>query len=107
MNELKNTATAVGNYNNISTTLVSNIATVNIVDGLSLVKSADKTNWNSGDLMYTITINNETENNYEKPVITDIIDTSLVTFIDGSVTIDGTKATSSEYKYDEQTHINR
>ena len=42
MNELKNTATAVGNYNNISTTLVSNIATVNIVDGLSLVKSADK-----------------------------------------------------------------
>ena len=25
-------------------------------------------------------------------------------FIDGSVTIDGTKATSSEYKYDEQTH---
>ena len=101
MNELKNTATAVGNYNNISTTL---IATVNIVDGLSLVKSADKTNWNSGDLMYTITINNETENNYEKPVITDIIDTSLVTFIDGSVTIDGTKATSSEYKYDEQTH---
>jgi len=104
MNELKNTATAVGNYNNISTTLVSNIATVNIVDGLSLVKSADKTNWNSGDLMYTITINNETENNYEKPVITDIIDTSLVTFIDGSVTIDGTKATSSEYKYDEQTH---
>ena len=49
-------------------------------------------------------INNETENNYEKPVITDIIDTSLVTFIDGSVTIDGTKATSSEYKYDEQTH---
>jgi uncharacterized repeat protein (TIGR01451 family) len=101
MNELKNTATAVGNYNNISTTLVSNIATVNIVDGLSLVKSADKT---SGDLMYTITINNETENNYEKPVITDIIDTSLVTFIDGSVTIDGTKATSSEYKYDEQTH---
>ena len=51
MNELKNTATAVGNYNNISTTLVSNIATVNIVDGLSLVKSADKTNWSSGDLM--------------------------------------------------------
>ena len=52
----------------------------------------------------SLSINNETENNYEKPVITDIIDTSLVTFIDGSVTIDGTKATSSEYKYDEQTH---
>ena len=42
MNELKNTATAVGNYNNISTTLVSNIATVNIVDGKVYINDSEE-----------------------------------------------------------------
>lgn len=42
MNELNNTATSIGNYNNIPTSLTSNVSVVNIIDGLSLTKEADK-----------------------------------------------------------------
>lgn len=52
MNKLNNIATAVGNYNNISTSLTSNLSVVNIVDGLILTKDADKKNWSSGNLTY-------------------------------------------------------
>lgn len=87
MNELNNTATSVGNYNNISTALTSNTSVVNIIEGLTLIKEADKTNWSGGNLKYTITVNNQTDKTYEKPVITDVIDTDLVEFINGSVII--------------------
>lgn len=104
MNELNNTATAVGNYNSIPTSITSNTSVVNLVEGLSLVKEADKTNWIDGNLTYTITVSNNAENTYEKPIITDVINTDLVEFVDGSVKIDGVSATSSQYNYDSQTH---
>ena len=62
MNELNNIATAVGNYNNISTSLTSNLSVVNIVDGLILTKDADKKNWSSGNLTYTIEIEQMNQN---------------------------------------------
>ena len=37
MNELKNTATAVGNYNNIPTSLTSNISVVKMIDVFTLL----------------------------------------------------------------------
>ena len=104
MNELNNTATAVGNYNNISTSLTSNTSTVNIIEGLTLTKTADKINWSNENLTYTLTIDNQTDNNYAKPVITDIIDNTLVDFIDGSVTINGVEATKQQYNYDNANH---
>lgn len=104
MNELNNTATSVGNYNNISTVLTSNTSVVNIIEGLTLIKEADKTNWSGGNLKYTITVNNQTDKTYEKPVITDVIDTDLVEFINGSVIIDGIEASTSQYRYDNDTH---
>lgn len=42
MNELTNTVIAVGNYNNIPTQLTSNTSIVNMIEGLSLTKEADK-----------------------------------------------------------------
>lgn len=104
MNELNNTATSIGNYNNIPTSLTSNTSVVNMIEGLSLVKDADKQNWGSGNLTYTITITNQTDKAYTKPVITDIIDTNLVEFVEDSVTIDNVKASESQYKYDTANH---
>lgn len=105
MSELNNSVTAVGNYNSVPTTITSNVSVVNLVDGLSITKEADKTNWVDGNLTYTIVVKNDAESSYEKPVVTDIIDTASVDFVDGSVTIDGTLATSgSQYSYDSNTH---
>ena len=104
MNELNNTATSVGNYNNISTALTSKTSVVNIIEGLTLIKEADKTNWSGGNLKYIITVNNQTDKTYEKPVITDVIDTDLVEFINGSVIINGIEASTSQYRYNNDTH---
>ena len=93
MNELNNIALAKGNYNNIPTLLTSNKFTVNLTNGLTIItKEANKINWTSGNLTYTITIINKTNKSYEQPIVTDIIDTSLVDFIEGSVKIDNVTA---------------
>ena len=89
---LNNTATAVGTYNEISTSLTSNVSVVNMISGLSMTKSADKVNWADGYLTYTVTINNQSTETYVAPVITDIIDTALVA------------ATGSQYSYTSGTH---
>ena len=104
MNVLNNIVTSVGNYNNIPTSLTSNVSTVSMVEGLTLTKDADKKNWTSGDLTYTIVIDNKTDTAYENPKITDVIDDSLVEFVNDSVTINGVAATSSQYNYDDASH---
>lgn len=104
MNELNNTATATGTYNSVPTSLTSNATVVNMIDGLTLVKSADKKNWVDGNLTYTITINNQTANSYEAPVVKDVLEDSLVEFVTDSVTINGVIADKSKYSYDEGTH---
>lgn len=102
--QLSNLATAVGTYNSIPTSITSEALVVNMISGLTITKTADKQSWADGLLTYTITINNGASENYTKPVVTDVIDNTLVDFVDGSVTIDGTKATSSQYSYDNTTH---
>lgn len=104
MNELNNTAEAIGSYNNIPTSLTSNTSVVNMVEGLTLTKEADKKNWTGGQLTYIITLDNQTDKDYVQPIITDTIDTNLVNFVPGSVTIDGIVAEASKYNYDDATH---
>ena len=104
MSELNNVVTAAGTYNSIPTSLTSNASVVNIIEGLTITKSADKTNWTNGNLTYTIILENKAEYTYEKPIVTDIIDTTLVDFIEGSVTINNATATTSQYNYDTGTH---
>lgn len=103
MNELNNIVTAVGNYNGIATTITSNNVVVNMIDGLTILMSANKTNWADGNLEYTIVINNSTDTSYNEVKVTDVIDTNLVTFITDSVTINNASASSSEYTYDAET----
>ena len=88
-----------GIINRQTTTLTSNTLEVNVINGLTAVKSADKTSWADGALTYTLTINNTTGQTYTSPVITDTLDTTLVTFVPDSVTINGSTATSSQYTY--------
>lgn len=102
-NTLNNTVTALGNYNNIPTSITSLASVVTMISGLTITKSADKEVWADGLLTYTIVLDNEATESYTSPVITDVIDTSLVSFVDGSLTIDGVTATSSEYTYTEDT----
>ena len=103
MSELFNTVTSLGNYNSIPTSLTSNTSVVNIIEGLTISKEADKKNWSDGNLTYTITIDNTTDTSYESVVVEDAIDTSLVELILESITINGAKAQTSEYSYENNT----
>ena len=102
--ELTNIATATGTYNNLPTSMTSDTSAVALIEGLTITKTADQTSWVNGPLTYTITIDNQATETYATPVITDIIDTTLVSFVPDSVYIDGTKAETSHYNYDEDTH---
>lgn len=102
--ELSNIATALGNYNSIPTSITSEATLVTIVNGLTITKSADKTIWADGALTYTIKVDNQAKETYTSPVVTDILNGTLVSFVDGSVTIDGTTATSSEYNFESGTN---
>ena len=101
--ELKNTVSATGNINEIPTLIDSEANVVTMLSGLTITKTADKTVWADGLLTYTITISNQTTVSYVTPVITDILDTNLVNFVDDSVTIDGVKATAEEATFDTTT----
>lgn len=104
MNELYNTVSSVGNYDNIPTSLTSNTSVVNMIEGLTLLKEADKQNWSDGYLTYKITLDNTTDKSYDSPVITDVIDNSLIDFVEDSVIIDDVKADASKYNYDSDNH---
>ena len=101
--ELNNTVTAVGNYNDVPTSITSAVSVVTMIDGLTIVKSSDKQNWADGNLTYTIIISNQAEKPYNSPEVKDILDTSLVDFVENSVTIDGKTAEQSDYAYDDGT----
>ena len=101
--QLSNTATVLGEYNNIPTSISSQALVVTMIDGLTVTKTADKMIWADGILTYTILVDNKATETYTSPKITDILNTTLVSFVSDSVTIDGVKATTVKYTYDEST----
>lgn len=105
MNELSNISKTSGTYNDIPTILTFNTSIVNVIDDLSFIKEADMENWGSGNLTYTITLDNQTDKTYTNPIITDQIDSSLALFVPGSVTINGQAVQQGEYSYDCNTHM--
>lgn len=100
-NNLSNTVTVLGNYNEIPTSISSQALVVAMIDGLTVTKKADKMVWADGVLTYTIEVDNKALESYTSPIITDILDISLVSFVNDSVTIDGTKAEESKYTYND------
>lgn len=102
--ELSNTVRAVGNYNNVPTSITSAVSVVTMISGLTITKTADKPVWADGNLTYSIVINNQAEKDYVTPEITDVLDSNLIEFVPESVTVDGVKAETSSYSYNEGTH---
>ena len=101
--QLTNTASVLGEYNSVPTTITSEALVVTMLDGLTVTKTADKRVWADGNLTYTILVDNKSTESYTNPTITDILDTTLVTFVPESVTIGGQKAETSQHSYDEAT----
>lgn len=100
-NNLSNTVTVLGNYNEIPTSISSQALVVAMIDGLTVTKTADKMVWADGVLTYTIEVDNKALESYTSPTITDVLDISLVSFVNDSVTIDGAKAEESKYTYND------
>lgn len=100
---LSNTVKAVGNYNDIPTSITSAATVVTMINGLTITKTADKQVWADGNLTYTIIIENKSDNSYNTPEIKDVLDENLIEFVQDSVTIDGQKASSSDYEFDSST----
>lgn len=98
--KLSNIANVTGTYDSVPTTLTSEAVITEMITGLTIVKVADKQNWASGNLTYTITITNGAENAFETPTITDTLDPALIKLVADSVEVDGTKA---EYNYSDTT----
>ena len=101
--ELRNIVGVTGNYSNVPTSITSAASVVTVVNGLSITKTADKNIWADGVLTYTIVVTNDADKTYETPTITDVLDTNLIDFVEGSVTIDGVSATSSNHNYNSAT----
>ncbi len=102
--ELLNTASAVGTYNGLPTEITSEAVAVQIIDGLTITKTADKESWGNGLLTYTISIQNTASESYVAPIVTDVIDTTLVNFVPDSVYIDDVKADNTQFNYNDTTH---
>ncbi len=106
MNELTNIATSVGTYESLSTEMTTEAVVTQLVDDLNITKTANRESWATGNLTYTITIDNQSTNPYESPVVTDTVDPTLATLVDGTVTINGTPATSpTDYTFDAGTGL--
>lgn len=101
--ELNNTATVLGNYNNIPTEISTQTLVVTMLTGLTVTKTADKLIWSEGNLTYKIEINNATNEPYTSPVITDILNPSLITLVKETIKVDDTPLEESQYTYDENT----
>lgn len=86
---LENNADIVGSSNNIPLKLTTNVS-VNLVSGLKVTISADKKYWADGNLTYIVVLTNNSEYLYEKPIITDVLDTALITLVEKSLKIDDT-----------------
>lgn len=101
--ELTNTATVLGNYNSVPTEISTTALVVTMLSGLTVTKSADKPVWSEGNLTYTIEINNATTEDYTSPVITDILNPTLITLVKGSIKVDSTMLEESNYTFEDST----
>ena len=85
--KLSNIANVVGNYDSVPTSLTSEAVITEMIAGLTIVKTADKQNWASGNLTYTVTITNNADSPYETPTFTDTLDPTLIKLVENSVQV--------------------
>lgn len=104
--ELENCSTVFATHDGIPMDLPSNCVLTLMVD-VSVVKSADRKVWATGELTYTVDIKNDnglalTDSRFE-----DLLDPDLIVFVNGSVTVtvNGTAVPSPVYNYDSTTGL--
>lgn len=95
--KLTNIADVTGTYDSIPTTLTSEAIITDLISGLTIVKTADKQNWATGNLTYTVVVTNTAENDFETPVFTDILDPTLIKLVENSVKVNDA---TTNYTYD-------
>lgn len=102
---LTSQAGSLGTYNDQSLSLTSALVSVVMVDGLSLTLTADKEVWADGVLTYTVVITNtDGDYPYVAPVVTTVLDPTLVTLVADSVTENGTTLVlDTDYTFDDVT----
>lgn len=81
---LNNIASVLGEYDVLPISVNSEVLVVSLISGLTVAKSVNKMVWADGTLTFTIEVDNQTEKSYTAPVITDVLDINLVSFVAGS-----------------------
>ena len=64
----------------MASAIISNVVSTQIIDGLEVTKTANKSYWVDGSLMYNVVITNQSGGLLKNAVLTDNIDTNLVDF---------------------------
>lgn len=97
---LSNSASVTGTYDTSLLTLTSNEVITEIVSGITITKEADKQKWLDGNLTYTITVENNSNDDFQSPKLVDVLDPNLIKLVDGSVQLNGV---DTAYNYDDVT----
>lgn len=95
---LSNSVDVTGTYDTEQLFLKSNTVVTKIVNGITVVMTADKEKWATGELTYNVTITNNADSTFETPKIVDILDPSLIKLVPNSVKVD---SVDTNYTYDE------
>lgn len=97
---LTNQADFAGSYGTAASPVVfsSNAVTTTIVQGLTATKTADKTYWVNGPLLYTIRIENNSGESFTKGVLTDVLNTDLIT-LDLAYGVEINSSKTSDYTF--------
>lgn len=97
---LSNSASVTGTYDSDPLTLESNAVVTSILKGLTIRKDVDKQKWATGPLTYTITVENNADNEFENTTLVDILDPNLISLVANSVQVN---STTTQYTYEEDT----
>lgn len=97
---LSNSASVIGTYDSDPLTLESNAVVTSILKGLTIRKDVDKQKWATGPLTYTITVENNADNEFENTTLVDILDSNLISLVANSVQVN---STTTQYTYEEDT----
>lgn len=97
---LSNSASVTGTYDSAPLTLESNAVVISILKGLTIRKDVDKQKWATGPLTYTITVENNADNEFENTTLVDILDSNLISLVANSVQVN---STTTQYTYEEDT----
>lgn len=99
MNKLTNYATASGYYKSLETIIQSNENTILLTNNLEVVKKSNKTLWATGNLTYTINVKNLSSIILKNIIITDVLDSKLISLIVESVRINDVPAGYGIFTY--------